>query len=174
MSDFSTTINARYKGAFTLLDAIKDPVISENLEKFYVPETEIKESIFIKKDANIAVTDDGPKRIRFIYLNPQGKNMTNPDFSYVQIPSSCKGFLVRLSISRNHYTPENLNLDYFIDISNIKYRVNSVMMRNNNTVAKQEILQFENIDFSEYSKIDFDRQLKEFILNKGLLFAKYF
>lgn len=170
----NSLLNSRYPETFTLLDAIKDPVIHNNLEKFYVPEAEIKDSIFIKKDASIAITDDGPKRIKFIYLSADGKNITNPDSTYIQIPLNCKGFLARLSISRNQYTPENLVMDYLVDISKIKYRMDSVMTRTGGDITIQQVLHFDNIEFYQYNKIMLDRPIKDFILNKGLLFGRYF
>lgn len=170
----SNLMTSRYPESFTLLDAVKDPIIHENLEKFYVPEVELHDSIFLKKDVSIAVTDEGPKRIKFIYLNSSGKNVTNPDSSYIQIPLTCKGFIARLSISQNRYTAENLKMDYLIDISNIKYRIDSVMMREESNIVMQQVLHFEDIEFRDYYKIDFDPAIKEFILNKEILFNDYF
>ena len=170
----TNVLQNRYPESFTLLDAINDSNISENLEKFYVPEVEIKDSIFIKKDASIAITDEGPVRIRFIYLNAHGKNITDPDSSYIQIPVNCKGFLARLSISRNQYTAENLKLDYFVDISNIEYRFDSIVMKEGTDIVKKNLLRFNNLEFYKYNRIEFDRYIKEFILNKGILFARYF
>ena len=170
----TTLIASRYPESFTLLDAINDPNISENLEKYYVPEVEVRDSIFIKKDLSIAVTNDGPKRIRFIYLNAAGKNITNPDSSYIQIPISCKGFLARLSISRNLYTPENLSLDYFIDLSKINYQIDSVIMRENNDITMHQVLHFNNLEFRDYPRIDFDETIRNFISNREILFNQYF
>jgi len=167
-------LDAKYKGSFTLMNAINDSLISENVEKFYVPQVEIKSSIFIKKDESIAITPTGPRRIRFVYLNPQGKNLTNPDSSFIQIAPSRKGFLARLSISRNTYTAVNLELDYFIDIENIKYKIDSVMMSENNEILLRDVLKFDNLDFNEYSKINFDPLIKDFIIHKEELFEMYF
>ena len=179
MVSLASRIDNKYHGSFTLMDAINDNLIHENLEKFYVPQVENTGAVFIKKDESIAVTNSGPKKICFVYLNAAGKNITNPDASYIQIPASGKGFLARLSISRNAYTAQNLELDYLIDISNIKYRVETEMnpqknVDGSNSIAMTEILKFENIDIREYPKVEFDREIKEFILNKGQLFATYF
>lgn len=174
MSINSTLMTSRYPESFTLLDVIKDPNIHENLEKFYVPTIELHESIFIKKDMSIPVTDEGPKRVKFIYLDSTGKNNTDPDSSFIQIPLSCKGFIARLSISQNRYTAENLKMDYLIDISSIKYRVDTVMMRDGSNIVMDQVLHFENIEFADYYRIDFDRSIKEFILNKEILFNQYF
>ena len=145
MSINNSLLTSRYPESFTLLDAINDPVIYKNLEKFYVPEVEIKDSIFIKKDASIAITDDGPKRIKFIYLSADGKNITNPDSSYIQIPLNCKGFLARLSISRNQYTAENLEMDYLVDIS--KINSSSALLFNFFTIHKPSF-SFSNFNFN--------------------------
>ena len=172
------TLEFSYKDSFTLFDALKDPIIKDNTEKFYVPEphSELQpnSSVFIKKDESIAITNDGPKRIKFIYLNYKGKNMTNPDSSYIQISPNCTGFLARLSISRNVYIPSSLNLDYFIDISKIKYRVDSVTMANDNQIIANDMIYFENLNLLEYPTIDFDIMLKEFNLHKEELFEMYF
>lgn len=177
-ANLGRVINAKYDGSFTLFDALNDPKISENMEKFYVPRVEMKESIFIKKDESIAVTNQGPKKIRFIYLNPQGKNVTNPDSSYIQIPQSGKGFLARISLSG--HSPENLEIDYFVDISNIKYTIDTVLMTkldestNRQVVVSQDVIHFQNLEFYDYSKVEFDRWIKEFIFHKGQIFATYF
>ena len=169
----NTLLLSRYPESFTLLDVVNDSVIQENLEKFYVPEIEVGESIFIKKDMS-AITDIGPKRIKFIYLDAEGKNATNPDSTYIQIPLNCKGFLAKLSISRNQYTPENLVMDYLIDISKIKYRMDGIMSHDGKNIVMQQVLHFENIEFYNYARISFDRSIKEFILNKEVLFNQYF
>ncbi len=179
MSTLMNILDTRYHGSFTIMDVIKDPLIYENLGKMYVPQFEMKESIFFKKDDTIAVTETGPRKICYVYLNQHGKNITNPDFSYIQIPNNLKGFLARISISRNSYTPEYLQLDYLIDISKIKYRFDSELASENvkdigMSVVRKEVLKFDNIEFSEYDKLDFDRQIKEFILHKGQIFATYF
>lgn len=174
MSINNQLLSSRYPESFTLLDAVNDPNIYENLEKFYVPEVEVRNSIFIKKDASLAVTSEGPKRIRFIYLNAAGKNITNPESSYIQIPQNCKGFLARLSISRNMYTAENLTMDYLIDISNIKYNIDSVMMREDDNITMQQVLHFENIEFRDYPKVEFDKCISDFIVSKEILFNDYF
>ena len=173
-----TRIDNRYHGSFTLMDAINDPLIHDNLEKFYVPQIDIRESIFLKKDESITVTDEGPKKIRFIYLNQSGINITSPDASFIQIPKNNKGFLARLSVSRNYFTPEYLELDYLVDISNIKYQVfseyKSQLINGTRQIVLIESLKFENLEIHDYPNIQFDREIKEFILNKGQLFARYF
>ena len=170
----STVIQSKYKETFSLMDAIKDPLIYENLEKFYVPQVEIKDSIFIKKDETIAVTDKGPRKIKFIFLNGSGRNITNPDSTYIQLPKNGAGFLARLSISSNYYTPENLEIDYFVDIAKIKYRIDSVMESSNGQILMNDVLHFDNLEIRDYPRVEFDQWIKEFILYKGQLFAKYF
>ena len=177
MISLATRMENKYHGSFTLMDAVNDSLICENLGKFYVPTIETTGATFIKKDETIAVTNRGPVKICFLYLNAAGKNITNPDASYIQIPASGKGFLARLSISRNAYAAQNLELDYLIDIADIKYRVETEMTSGtdgNNAIMMNEVLKFENIELRDYPKVEFDRQIKEFILNKGQLFATYF
>lgn len=170
----STPIQNKYKETFSLMDAIKDPLIYENLEKFYVPRIEVKDSIFIKKDETVAVTDRGPRKIKFIFLNSNGKNITNPDSTFIQLPANGAGFLARLSISGNYYTPENLEIDYLVDITKIRYRVDSVMESKNGQILMTDILHFDNLEIRDYPRVEFDQWIKEFILYKGQLFAKYF
>lgn len=167
-------LSTRYGNTFTLLDAVSDPLICENVEKFYVPEVKTGTSIFIKKDESIAITSSGPKRIRFIYLNANGKNMTSPDLSYIQIAPNCTGFLARLSVSRNNFTGASLELDYIIDISKISYRIDRTIMANESEILSKDVLKFKNIDFNDYSKINFDSMIKEFELHKDDIFQEFF
>ena len=178
MIKLSSRIENKYHGSFTLMDAINDPLIYENLPSLYVPTVEKCNSTFLKKDYTV-IDNDGPRKVCFIYLNASGKNITNPDSSYIQIPSSNKGFLTRLSISRTAYTAGNLELDYLIDISNIKYKIDTQMnpyLHEDGTgsIIMDEVLKFETLEIRDYPKVEFDRQIKEFILNKGQLFATYF
>lgn len=170
----SKVLESKYNGSITLMNAINDPLISENLENFYVPQVEVRGSTFIKKDESVAVTDEGPKKICFIYMNQYGKNITNPDSSFIQIPANNKGFLARLSISRNYYTPENLQLDYLIDISDIRYRIDSVMFANEGNILASSVIHFDNVDFTEYQKVQFDQNIKDFVLHRDELFSMYF
>lgn len=173
-TSLSSTMERNYPESFSLIEAIKDPLISDNVEKFYVPQAITEGSMFIKKDESIAITSEGPKRIRFIYLAPNGKNITSPDASYIQVVPGCKGFLARLSISRSNYTAANLSLDYFIDISKIKYTVDSVMTGENGEIILKDNLRFQNIDFNEYSRVELDINLKDFMKHKEDLFEMYF
>ena len=166
-------IDARYNGILTFMDIINDPLIRNNLETLYVPQVDIKEAIFLKKDEIISVANSSPVKVKFLYLSGSGKLNINPDSSYIQIPQSCRGFLVRLSLSGANIA-ENLQLDYIIDLSNIKYKVDSVFFSENGSVIVNEVLHFESIDYNDYPKVLFDNRIKEFPLNKKEIFELYF
>ena len=178
INNSNRVIEARYNDSFTLFDVFNDSIIRENTEKFYVPEVQNTGSVFIKKD--MTVTDkDGIKKIRYIYLNPKGKNITNPDASFIQIPNSCKGFLVRISISGSHTTPEAMSLDYIIDISKIKYKFDTVVYTESingqpGSIVVKDLLKFENLDFTEYQNIEFDESIRNFMMHQKDLFEMYF
>ena len=165
-------IDTRYNGVFTFTDIINDPLIRQNTEKMYVPNAEIRDNIFIKKDETVAVANSSPIKVRFLYLSGSGKLNTNPDASYLQIPNSCKGFLVRLSLDGN--ISENLQLDYIVDLANIKYSIDSVMSSLNNSVVVDEIIHFESLDYNDYPRVNFDPRIKDFFLHKKELFELYF
>lgn len=173
-NNYQNILDRRYEGTFTLLDVYNDPMIHENLETLYVPEVKITDHIFIKKDASIAVTDNGPQRIRFIYLDKNGRNVTDPEATYIQIPNKCKGFLARVRIPMNQYVASSLELDYLIDIEKIQYKCERIYSRQGDSVVESDILKFENIDFSKYTHVNIDNHIKEFILNKGIIFSRYF
>ena len=182
-----TSLELKYNGIITLEDAYNDEKISSRMEKFYVPPMEITTSgdtknYFIQKDVSIAISDSGPRRIRFIYLNHRGVNVTNPDSSYIQlvkVGGKCAGFLARMSISKSNFVPNSLMIDYLIDISKIKFRIDSEIstaIGNNGlrTAISHELIRFENMDFSEYGHLMFDERIREFSLNKESLFEDYF
>ena len=166
-------IDARYNGILSFTDILNDPLVRSNLEILYVPQVDVREAIFLKKDELITVSNSSPVKVKFLYLSGSGKLNVNPDSSYIQIPQSCKGFLVRLSLSGASIA-ENLQLDYIIDLSNIKYKVDSIFSTENGSVIVNEVLHFESIDYNDYPKVVFDSRIKEFPLNKKEIFELYF
>ena len=48
------------------------------------------------------------------------------------------------------------------------------MMSENNEILLRDVLKFDNLDFNEYSKINFDPLIKDFIIHKEELFEMYF
>ena len=182
MKDIVNLLDMKYKGSFTLTDVYRDGLISENLPYFYVPAFEIvNNDLFIKNENSSYSTDLGPVAIRYIILNKSGKVITEPNTSYTNVPKFLDGFLARLSVLKTRYTPNDLSLDYFIDMGHIEYEVASTMKaeksnsdNNEYQIIKDSKIYFKNIDFRKYGNIEFDVMLKEFILNRELIFNKYF
>lgn len=167
-------LDSRYGGKITLMDAINDSVIIENSEKIYVPEVEIKDSVFIKNDETIIKNSAAVHtKIKFMYFNPKGIIMTKPDTSYTQIPKSNKGFLARFSLNGGAL-PENLLLDYFVDISSISYRFETVTFSEENVIKELGIFMFDNLVLSDYPNIEFDKYIVDFMKYRDEILSLYF
>ena len=97
------------------------------------------------------------------------------DQSYIQLGFNPTGFLARVSISRNNYTPHALTLDYLIDLQKIYYEDAQVISANKaNQIEFNSRIVFQNIDFSQYSTIEMDNRIREFSLHKEQLFEDFF
>lgn len=99
--------------------------------------------------------------------------MTKEDFSYVQIPISKKGFLARISLTGAR-VPENLSLDYFIDISKIEYEFVTIINTNKNVIEKNGIIRFKDLLISDYPEVTFDNNITDFINQRKNILDVYF
>lgn len=169
------------EGWFTFLDAYDKPYISNFLEDGYLPKLERTESsgtdkknIFIKKDDTI-INGDKILKVIYFHLNKYGRMLTSKDQSYIQLGFNPTGFLARVSISRNNYTPHALTLDYLIDLQRIYYEDAQVISANkSNQIEFNSRIVFQNIDFSQYNTIEMDNRIREFSLHKEKLFEDFF
>ena len=169
-------------GYFTLIDAINDASIKDLLPQNYLPQIQLmdnshsdKKTIFIQKDALDISTYNCIRKVCYVYLDKHGANKTSRDISFIQVGLNCEGFLIRLSVPKNNMVSHNITVDYFIDISKIFYKEAQLISRNSkDQIIYDNHLIFENLDFSQYTDVNFSETIREFSLNKDEIFETYF
>ncbi len=167
-------IDTKYNNTITLMDAIDDPLIYENLEYLYVPRLRTRDPLFINTtETIISKYSNTHTKVKFVYYNYRGINMTNEDFSCVQLPTSKKGFLARISLTGAR-VPENLSLDYFIDISKIEYDFVTIINTNKNVIEKYGVIRFKDLLISDYPEVAFDNNIIDFINQRKNILDMYF
>jgi hypothetical protein len=156
-------IDIKYKGVITLFDAINDPIIQRKLEPHYLPEIvemEGIEGLYIANRAYNRDTLQGPQKIGYLYLDSKGICRTDSEMTYTQINKKCKGFLARFSLFMSiNSNPEGMILDYFVDISNIKYRIHSIIDNDESFIMYRDVLEFQNITDEHINISTFDERM---------------
>lgn len=148
----------KYPNGLDYLTLIQDSELIAHLPKGYLPEiittgSNGKEDVFLKPFFYVTASETGVERVYYLYMNTRGELKNNAELSMVQMNRKYKGFLARLHIPANSMTPENLVLDYIIDLQHIRLNVNSGIQAINSEISESSLITFDSIDRTKYPDI---------------------
>ena len=169
----------RYGQGLTYQTLIQDSVIMEHLPMAYLPKFVVtgepgKEDVFLDPTAHVTTPDTGVERVVYLYLNSKGELKNNPELSMVQINRRYKGFLARLRVPSNRRTPENLVLDYVIDLQKILLTVDTNIGTSNTEISESTRITFQNLNRNEYPNKNWYEPLFDFDQSRTVLFEQFF
>ena len=164
----------RYQNkSLTLLDIYNNEELMKKFPTKYIPNIE-----FIIQRDSIASFNDVIYKIRYIYCDPRGKVRTAYDTYMSQVSNACKGYLIRLSCPITSVTYLGMNLDYIVDISNIKITSQDLYSISENKLSiNTDILEDINYYFiSENVELinHLDNRFKRFDSCREEIFNEYF
>lgn len=164
-------LKQKFPNGITLKDCITEDSIKNLLPKGYLPH--IEGSLDESSDTFIEVfhrvsSERGIYNVYYLYIRPDGKIGNYQGATYIQLLRGMKGFLASFSIPVTSKTPENLELSFLVDISQIDYHVDSEMKTDPETknIVLGESLLFNILDLSKYEHIQFDPLIANYMDKK--------
>ena len=168
--DIKRYLSLKYPDGFNFRDVLTDETLQSYFPEGYLPRIEGKledSSIFLQIHQRISGAD-GLFSAYNVYIRPDGVIANYFDSSYVQMPSSLKGFIARFTIPVPASIPNNLDLEYLIPLNNVPHRIVSDVRADleGDKILSSEVLVFDSIDISKYPGATFDDRIVKWMDNR--------